>query len=180
TWYFLTENIHVNQEQHLVRVSGWQNHCIQLQGCCEHKSCQSISLPDKTDLLSGSLLSTAATRCIATIATGRLKPNKGYNETEPLTVGSCDHGPLVYTVAPGLAPNKMSVNLTFYSSVIEDAEPPTCQIPWNGTYVSPRPNTDPMHDSPLPGCFTMDSREGWYLTAYWFYLLDWGGAGDGH
>eukprot|EP00058_Branchiostoma_floridae_P013211 XP_002598699.1 hypothetical protein BRAFLDRAFT_95815 [Branchiostoma floridae] len=118
--------------------------------------------------------------CIATIATGRLKPNKGYNETEPLTVGSCDHGPLVYTVAPGLAPNKMSVNLTFYSSVIEDAEPPTCQIPWNGTYVSPRPNTDPMHDSPLPGCFTMDSREGWYLTAYWFYLLDWGGAGDGH
>ncbi|XP_066267528.1 uncharacterized protein [Branchiostoma lanceolatum] len=117
--------------------------------------------------------------CIATTSTGKLVPNKKYNETETIRVGSCDHGPLVYTVVPGQAPNEMSVNLTFYSSVIEDAEPPTCQIPWNGTYVSPHPDTDPLHDSPLPGCFTTDSREGWYLTAYWFYLLDWGGSRTG-
>ncbi|XP_066284275.1 uncharacterized protein [Branchiostoma lanceolatum] len=117
--------------------------------------------------------------CIATIATGKLIPNKKYNETEQITVGSCDHGPLVYTVAPGQAPNKMSVDLTFHSSVVLDASPPTCRIPWNGTYVTPLPNTDPLRNSPLPGCFTMDSREGYHMTAYWFYLLDWGGAGDG-
>ncbi|XP_066284276.1 uncharacterized protein [Branchiostoma lanceolatum] len=118
-------------------------------------------------------------KCIATIATGKLIPNKKYNETEQITVGSCDHGPLVYTVAPGQAPNKMSVDLTFHSSVVLDASPPTCRIPWNGTYVTPLPNTDPLRNSPLPGCFTMDSREGYHMTAYWFYLLDWGGAGDG-
>ncbi|XP_019633875.1 PREDICTED: uncharacterized protein LOC109477235 [Branchiostoma belcheri] len=117
--------------------------------------------------------------CIATIATGKLVPNKKSNETKPITVGSCDHGPLVYTVTPGQAPDKMSVDLTFHSSSIEDAAPPTCQIPWNGTYVSPRarPDTDPRDDSPLPGCFTIDSREGHSTTFYWFYLLDWAGAG---
>ncbi|CAH1265387.1 Hypp3174 [Branchiostoma lanceolatum] len=86
--------------------------------------------------------------CIATIATGKLIPNKKYNETEQITVGSCDHGPLVYTVAPGQAPNKMAVDLTFHSSVVLDASPPTCRIPWNGTYVTPLPNTDPLRNSP--------------------------------
>ncbi|XP_019615454.1 PREDICTED: uncharacterized protein LOC109463181 isoform X1 [Branchiostoma belcheri] len=118
--------------------------------------------------------------CIATVATDQLLPNKKYNQSEKIMVGSCDHGPLVYTVsnAVGSAREsaKMFVDLTFYSSVIEDAEPPTCHIPWNGTYVSPRPGKDARDDSPLPGCVTSDSREGWYLTYYWFYLLDWGWA----
>ncbi|XP_078599266.1 uncharacterized protein LOC144874681 [Branchiostoma floridae x Branchiostoma japonicum] len=116
--------------------------------------------------------------CIATVATDPLVPNKKYNQSEKIMVGSCDQGPLVYTVTNAVGTTgkagKMSVDLTFYSSVIEDASPPTCHIPWDGSYVSPRPNTDPRDDSPLPGCFTMESREGYHMTYYWFYLLDWG------
>ena len=61
--------------------------------------------------------------------------------------------------------------MTFHSSVIEDASPPTCSIPWNGTYLNP--TADKMDRSPLPSCFTMDSREGYHMTYYWFSLLEW-------
>ena len=64
-----------------------------------------------------------------------------------------------------------NVNLTFYSSVIEDASPPTCQITWSGAYLVPKKPGNVQ--SLLPGCFTMDSREGYHMTSYWFYLLDW-------
>ena len=68
------------------------------------------------------------------------------------------------------------LDLTFHSSVIEDASPPTCSITWPGKYLVP-----PVEEmgklnllpSLLPGCFTMDSREGYHMTSYWFYLLDW-------
>ncbi|KAK7474104.1 hypothetical protein BaRGS_00034633 [Batillaria attramentaria] len=63
------------------------------------------------------------------------------------------------------------VDLTFHSSVIEDASPPTCNIPWNGTYLSPT-RTDPR-ESPLPGCWTAESREGYHMTYYWFRFLEW-------
>ena len=28
-------------------------------------------------------------------------------------------------------------------------------------------------ESLLPGCYVTDSREGWHLTYYWFYILEW-------
>ena len=62
--------------------------------------------------------------------------------------------------------------LTFHSSVIEDASPPTCNIAWNGTYLVPTKLTNQL-PSLLPGCMTMDSREGYHMTSYWFYLIDW-------
>jgi len=68
-----------------------------------------------------------------------------------------------------------TVSLIFHSSVVEDADPPGCDISWNGTYLVPthpddswNPNTDL-----LPGCATGDSREGYHMTYYWFHLLDW-------
>jgi len=64
------------------------------------------------------------------------------------------------------------VYLTFHSSVIEDASPPTCNIAWNGTYLVPTKLTNQL-PSLLPGCMTMDSREGYHMTSYWFYLIDW-------
>ena len=36
--------------------------------------------------------------CIKTVKTQPLKPNQQWNKTAPVTVGSCDHGPLTYTV----------------------------------------------------------------------------------
>ena len=63
--------------------------------------------------------------------------------------------------------------MLFRSSVIEDASPPTCDINWNGSFITPWPTSTVALTSPLPGCFTMESREGYHMTAYWFYLLDW-------
>ena len=68
-----------------------------------------------------------------------------------------------------------TVKLIFYSSVIEDASPPTCKIMWSGDYDNPNGVAMGMNMLPnlLPGCFTMDSREGYHMTYYWFYLLSW-------
>ncbi|KAL4227945.1 hypothetical protein ACF0H5_013384 [Mactra antiquata] len=112
--------------------------------------------------------------CIKTVATDMIAPDVPVNKSQNITVGSCDHGPLNYTVlSPGLNHNKYTVRLTFYSSVIEDAEPPTCDLSWNGTYLIPKNNTCTGPVDLLPSCYTTDSREGWYLTYYWFHLLEW-------
>ena len=66
---------------------------------------------------------------------------------------------------------KSSVIVTFFSSVIEDASHPSCKIEWNYSYKEPK-TTDPT-ESLLPGCFVADSREGYHMTYYWFYILDW-------
>ncbi|KAJ8304677.1 hypothetical protein KUTeg_018260 [Tegillarca granosa] len=66
---------------------------------------------------------------------------------------------------------ELSVDLVFHSSTIEDASPPTCSIPWNGSYLVPSPKK--MDISLLPGCSVSDSREGHSLTYYWFYILEW-------
>ncbi|KAK7474102.1 hypothetical protein BaRGS_00034631 [Batillaria attramentaria] len=107
--------------------------------------------------------------CMATVVTPMLISGKEYNESGQIQVGSCDHGPLVFNVQKGSddGVSKMQVDLTFHSSVIEDASPPACQIPWNGSYL------DPPSPSPLPACFVMDSREGYHMTYYWFRLLEW-------
>ncbi|XP_045156403.1 uncharacterized protein LOC123522933 [Mercenaria mercenaria] len=107
--------------------------------------------------------------CIATIAT----PVVPVNKSENIMVGSCDHGPIEYTfLSPGMNNNKYTVSLTFHSSVIEDASPPTCDLSWNGTYLVPK---SPVKENPdlLPSCFVQDSREGYHMTSYWFHLLDW-------
>lgn len=70
-----------------------------------------------------------------------------------------------------------TISLTFHSSVIEDAGPPTCDISWNGTYLVPKKPTNESTGRPdadlLPSCFIMDSREGYHMTYYWFHLLEW-------
>lgn len=63
------------------------------------------------------------------------------------------------------------VNITFHSSVIEDAVPPSCIISWDGSYLDPT-TTDPR-ESPLPSCWTRESREGYHMTYFWFRLLEW-------
>ena len=94
-------------------------------------------------------------------------------------VGDCDSGPLVYTANVD-DKDSISVMLTFHSSVIEDASPPTCTITWDNHYNLP---TQPPHpdatsmESLLPGCFTADSREGYHMTNYWFYILHWSLSG---
>ena len=69
--------------------------------------------------------------------------------------------------------------LEFRSSVIEDASPPTCTINFNGTFVLPSPGNEEDKEYPLPGCFTGDSREGYHMTYYWFYLYTWPGRPHG-
>lgn len=64
-----------------------------------------------------------------------------------------------------------SVNVTFFSSDVIDAEPPSCQIPFNGTFLLPSP--DGYDDELLPNCFVQDSREGDHLTYFWFKIFDW-------
>ena len=61
--------------------------------------------------------------------------------------------------------------LTWYSSVIEDASPPSCRILWNYDYKTP--NKEGSMNSLLPGCYVEDSREGAHMTYYWFYIFDW-------
>jgi len=96
-------------------------------------------------------------------------------------VGKCDSGPLSFTFQNNTTPSiwtdysQMTLHMLFRSSVIEDASPPTCDINWNGSYITPWPiqSEQIVLTSPLPGCFTMESREGYHMTSYWFYLLDW-------
>ena len=114
--------------------------------------------------------------CMVTIKTNPLYPDTPLNKSEKIRVGDCDSGPLVYII--NAIKNSSSVFLTFHSSVIEDASPPTCTIDWNYTYRLPQEvlgpgSTSPANESLLPGCFTMDSREGYHMTYYWFYILDW-------
>ncbi|KAJ8304673.1 hypothetical protein KUTeg_018256 [Tegillarca granosa] len=130
--------------------------------------------------------------CIATVATPPLKPGVKHNFTEAIHVADCDHvkikshenglvymefNQIHYSTSKSTKDAKLktqvyaAVDLVFHSSVIEDASPPTCHIPWNGTYLVPSPKN--MDMSLLPGCFTGDSREGYHMTYYWFYILDW-------
>ncbi|XP_067655926.1 uncharacterized protein [Haliotis asinina] len=110
--------------------------------------------------------------CIDTIATPMLLSGVKYNLSDAFSVGSCDRGPLRFNVQKLQGQRtSMQVDLTFYSSVIEDASPPTCSLQWNGTYLVPK-TTDPR-ESLLPGCFVMDSREGYHMTYYWFHIFEW-------
>lgn len=61
--------------------------------------------------------------------------------------------------------------MTFFSSDVIDAEPPRCQVPFNGTFLLPSP--EGYDDELLPNCFVQDSREGAQLTYFWFKIFDW-------
>ena len=63
------------------------------------------------------------------------------------------------------------VDLVFHSHDIEDASPPTCKIQWDYSYKVPSEKN--FQSSLLPGCYTSDSREGFHMTYYWFYIIDW-------
>lgn len=115
--------------------------------------------------------------CMVTVKTNPLYPNTPLNKTENVIVGDCDSGPLVYAVN-SVDKDKASVFLTFHSSVVLDASPPTCTIDWNYSYRLPTSTLGPVlekvaEESLLPGCFTADSREGYHMTNYWFYIIDW-------
>ncbi|XP_064604006.1 uncharacterized protein LOC135469314 isoform X2 [Liolophura sinensis] len=111
--------------------------------------------------------------CLATVATPPLTPGQKYNETLPIQIGDCDHGPMTFTVSKtfGQTSDLYHVEVTFYSYVLQGASPPTCQIGWNGTYLLPT-SDDPDHTL-LPGCFLSESREGYHMTYFWFYILQW-------
>ena len=36
--------------------------------------------------------------CLETVKTPPIPPNRPWNESESITVGKCDHGPLTYTL----------------------------------------------------------------------------------
>lgn len=38
------------------------------------------------------------TTCLQTVKTPPLRPNMPYNESQPIQVGKCDHGPLTYKI----------------------------------------------------------------------------------
>jgi secretion-regulating guanine nucleotide exchange factor len=69
-----------------------------------------------------------------------------------------------------------SLYLVFHSHVIADASPPTCTIKWEYSYLVP--SSANYRSSLLPGCATSDSREGFHLTYYWFYIMDWSYGGN--
>ena len=64
-----------------------------------------------------------------------------------------------------------AIDLVFHSHDIEDASPPACSIQWDYSYKVP--SGDNYKSSLLPGCYTAESREGFHMTYYWFYVLDW-------
>lgn len=104
--------------------------------------------------------------CIATSSPSGLIPR---NERQgPFRVGSCDDGPLQWnTTAEG------DVVVTFWSSTIADASPPTCTIKKTDLVYSP-PTAAGYGEGPgLPTCFTMDSREGYHMTQFWMTMLEW-------
>ena len=114
--------------------------------------------------------------CMVTIRTNPLYPDTPLNKSENIMVGECDNGPMVYTISG--QGQKSSIFLTFYSSVILDASPPTCTIDWNYKYRTPTQYIGVKEnivatESLLPGCATADSREGYHMTYYWFYIIDW-------
>jgi len=115
--------------------------------------------------------------CMATVKTPPLAPDKLKNKSENVQVGDCDHGPLVYHVNEN-GDSQSSIYLTFYSSVILDASPPACTIEWDYQYKAPTNFIGIVVDieaeeNLLPGCSLADSREGYHMTDYWFYVFDW-------
>eukprot|EP01094_Clydonella_sp_ATCC50884_P017371 TRINITY_DN3005_c0_g1_i3.p1 TRINITY_DN3005_c0_g1~~TRINITY_DN3005_c0_g1_i3.p1 ORF type:complete len:115 (-),score=11.18 TRINITY_DN3005_c0_g1_i3:107-451(-) len=71
----------------------------------------------------------------------------------------CDRGPLMYYVTD-VSGSNVKMTVTFRSSVVEDASPPSCTISWDRSDLLTQ-----------PFCYVMDSREGYHLTSYWIRLI---------
>jgi secretion-regulating guanine nucleotide exchange factor len=108
--------------------------------------------------------------CMTTVKTLPISPDTPYNKSDRIQVGDCDSGPLTFTTSK-TEDGDIVIDLVFYSSVIMDASHPECKISWNYNYLVP--NHGGSMDSLLPGCFVADSREGYHMTYYWFFILDW-------
>ncbi|XP_046369160.2 uncharacterized protein LOC124143998 [Haliotis rufescens] len=108
--------------------------------------------------------------CVASVETPILVPAANYSQSKAVSVGSCDVMSLLFSIK-GFKGQIKQVNVTFYSTVIADAEPLPCLIPWNGTYPVPK-TTDPRK-SPLPGCFIMNWWSKGHISHYWFHILSW-------
>ncbi|XP_033749410.1 uncharacterized protein LOC117334081 [Pecten maximus] len=107
--------------------------------------------------------------CIETIKTPPLTLGKRFGKIE---VGTCDYGAItVSMMKAGNGRDAMTLDVMFESHVIVDAAHPECRFNWNGSYLVP--TAENPKKSLLPGCFVMDSREGYHMTYYWFHLLDW-------
>lgn len=119
--------------------------------------------------------------CVAITSTEHFK----VNETTNIHVGNCDYGPLSFLLLKNTPPPSgpaikdyyvYTLHLQFGSHAVLDASHPTCDLNFNGTYVAPNDSimdSKKMVYSPLPSCFTMDSREGENMTYFWFHLLEW-------
>eukprot|EP00300_Choanocystis_sp_HF-7_P024140 c25544_g1_i1.p1 GENE.c25544_g1_i1~~c25544_g1_i1.p1 ORF type:complete len:174 (+),score=28.87 c25544_g1_i1:1-522(+) len=99
------------------------------------------------------------------------------NGSLDIQVGGCDQGAFEIALKPSdpyprcESADMPCVLVTFHSSVIMDASPPSCAFNFNASYGPP--TTPGSSEGILPGCFTMESREGFHMTSYWFYILSW-------
>ena len=110
------------------------------------------------------------TTCYAGGLSGAVPPNLTLREGPIVAAGTCDSGPLVYSItAEGLL-------VTFGSGVIADASPPQCVIAWadskQQSLALALPRAFGMSPA-LPDCSVMDSREGYHMTQYTFAALAW-------
>jgi len=122
------------------------------------------------------------------VSTDKISPNK----SQEIFVDKCDHGDFIFNVNTNGPPDwsnrwsKYTIWLEFHSSVVLDASPPTCNIYTNGSFILPPPQQPSQSASqyevmpPLPSCFTADSREGYHMTYYWFFLYEWPGMPHSH
>lgn len=67
--------------------------------------------------------------CLAQVVTPQLQPNQTRRTAPSFQVGACDYGPLTFSVGVDRF-GKPAINVIFYSSVIMDASPPSCSIPF--------------------------------------------------
>ena len=110
-------------------------------------------------------------QCFTYVLTEPLEPNKTFQQSPRQQVGTCDSGPLIW------APTDKGIWVSFQSSVIEDASPPECYIPYSNASTQTIDYVLPVSLSngqiQLPSCSKGDSREGYHMTYYWFSVFSW-------
>lgn len=108
--------------------------------------------------------------CYASGLSPPVVPGLPLRQGPHVTVGACDSGPVVYSVTPD------GLLVTFGSSVIADASPPQCTIPWSDAKSRTLGYRLPLAfgKSPqLPYCALMDSREGYHMTQFTLAAVHW-------
>ena len=100
----------------------------------------------------------------ARLAPGPVPSSPSGSASHTVHVGTCDSGELSWELGTDPIKGKPALSVTFRSGLILDASPPQCYVP-----VVDRP---PPGSAPLPKCEVIDSREGYHLTQYSFYLFN--------